>query len=90
MDNEKITVVINTFKSEDKIKACLNSIDSNFKVIVVENSKNNKFKEMLEINYSNVKCFLTGENLGYAKGNNFGLTKVNSQYALILNPDAIF
>ena len=89
MDNEKITVVINTFKSEDKIRACLNSIDPNFKVIVVENSKNNKFKEMLEMNYPNVKCFLTGENLGYAKGNNFGLAKVNSLYALILNPDAI-
>ncbi len=44
MDNEKITVVINTFKSEDKIKDCLNSIDPNFKVIVVENSKKNKFK----------------------------------------------
>ena len=89
MDNEKITVVINTFKSEDKIKACLNSIDPKFKVIVVENSKNNKFKEMLEMNYPNVKCFLTGENFGYAKGNNFGLAKVNTQYALILNPDAI-
>ena len=58
MDNEKITVVINTFKSEDKIRACLNSIDPNFKVIVVENSKNNEFKEMLEMKYSNVKCFL--------------------------------
>ena len=33
--------------------------------------------------------FLTGENLGYAKGNNFGLSKVQSKYALILNPDAI-
>ena len=25
----------------------------------------------------------------YAKGNNFGLSKVQSKYALILNPDAI-
>ena len=73
MDNEKITVVINTFKSEDKIKACLNSIDPNFKVIVDEISKNNKFKEISKMNYPNVKCFLTGENLGYAKVNYFGL-----------------
>ena len=29
-----------------------------------------------------------GQNLGYAKGNNFGLSKVNTNYALILNPDA--
>ncbi len=89
MNNEKITVVINTFKSEDIIRSCLNSIDPSVKVIVVENSKNNEFKSMLETNYSNVKCFLTGDNLGYARGNNFGLSKVKSQYALILNPDAI-
>ena len=40
------------------------------------------------LQYPNVKCFLTGDNLGYAKGNNLGLSKVTSQYALILNPDA--
>ena len=79
MNNEKITVVVNTFKSEDIIQSCLNSIDPGVKVIVVENSNNNEFKSMLETNYSNVKCFLTGDNLGYAKGNNFGLSKVKSQ-----------
>ncbi len=89
MNNEKITVVINTFKSEDIIRSCLNSIDPSVKVIVIENSNNNEFKSMLENDYSNVKCFLTGVNLGYARGNNFGLSKVKSQYALILNPDAI-
>ena len=89
MNNEKITVVINTFKSEDIIRSCLNSIDPSVKVIVIENSNNNEFKSMLENDYSNVKCFLTGANLGYARGNNFGLSKVKSQYALILNPDAI-
>ena len=31
---------------------------------------------------------LAGENLGYAKGNNLGLSKVETTYALILNPDA--
>ena len=45
MSNNKITIVINTFKSEDKIHNCLKSIDNNFKVIVVENSKNMNFKK---------------------------------------------
>ena len=89
MGNNKITIVINTFKSDDKINHCLNSIDKNFKVIVVENSANKNFKNHIEKNYSNVECILTGENLGYAKGNNLGLSKVVSQYALILNPDAM-
>ena len=88
MSYDKITVVINTFNSEDKIQQCLNSINSKAKIIIIENSNNQKFKNHLEEKYSNVNCFLTGQNLGYAKGNNLGLSKVKSEYALILNPDA--
>ena len=51
-------------------------------------SKNNEFKKQIESKYPNVQCYLSGENLGYANGNNFGLAKVKSKYALILNPDA--
>ena len=89
MEDKKITVIINTFKSEDKIYDCLNSIPTNTSVIVVENSNNKGFKNKLEKNFKNVQCILTGENLGYAKGNNLGLSKVKSKYALILNPDAL-
>ncbi len=88
LDNN-ITIVINTFKSEDKIFKCLDSINSFCKVIIIENSNNENFKKDLEKKYSNVECILTQENLGYAKGNNFGLSKVKSKYALILNPDAV-
>ena len=45
MDYSKITVVINTFKSEDKIYNCLDSINSNIKVIIIENSENVEFKK---------------------------------------------
>ena len=38
MSYDKITIVINTFKSEDKIHRCLNSIDPSVKIIIVENS----------------------------------------------------
>ncbi len=89
MTNKDITIVINTFKSEDKIFNCLNSIDSSYQIIIIENSNNNILKNQIEEKYSNVRCFLTGENLGYANGNNLGLSKVKSKYALILNPDAV-
>ena len=39
MSYDKITVVINTFKSEDKIQQCLDSIKSNIKIIIIENSE---------------------------------------------------
>jgi len=89
MNHNKITVVINTFKSEDKIYNCLDSINSESKVIIIENSDNINFKKDIEKKHSNVRCFLAHENLGYAKGNNLGLSKVESEYALILNPDAV-
>ena len=88
MTSNQITVVINTFKSEEKINLCLDSIGPNYKVIIIENSSSTDFKKKIEANYQNVTCYLTGENLGYAKGNNMGLSKVESQYALVLNPDA--
>ena len=87
MDNNKITVVINTFESGDKIQNCIDSISTEVKVLVIENSKDINFKKKLEKKYSNVECVLTGENLGYAKGNNLGLSMVKSEFALILNPD---
>ena len=89
MSYDKITIIINTFNSEDKIHQCLNSINSETKIIVIENSSNVNFKNDLEKKYNNVECFLANENLGYAKGNNLGLSKVKTDYALILNPDAV-
>ena len=89
MSYDKITIIINTFKSEDKIHQCIDSIASKVKVIVIENSDNINLKKELENKYNNIQCFLTGKNLGYAKGNNLGISKVKSEYALVLNPDAI-
>ena len=88
MQNNEITIVINTFNSEDKIFSCINSIGPDYKILIIENSDNNKFKQNIENQYSNAQCTLTGNNLGYAKGNNLGLSKVTTKYALILNPDA--
>ena len=84
-----LTIVINTFNSDEKIYSCLDSINQDYKILIIENSKNIKFKENIEKKYSNVVCELTGENLGYAKGNNLGLSKVKSSFALVLNPDTL-
>jgi GT2 family glycosyltransferase len=54
----------------------------------VENSNNIDFKKKIEEKYSNVSCILSGENLGYGKANNLGLSKVRTKFALIINPDA--
>ena len=84
-----ISVIITTFKSDNKIYPCLNSLPNNIKVFVIENSNNEKFKTKIEQKYPNSKCILTGSNKGYSVANNIGLLKVKTTYALVLNPDTI-
>ena len=88
MSLKDITIVITSFKSEKKIKNCLNSINRQCKIINVENSDDQNYQKKIEEEFSNVKCILSGGNMGYGKGNNIGLKEVKSKYALILNPDA--
>ena len=87
MSTKDLTIIITTFKSEDKIRNCLNSINKDYKVINVENSNNLIYKEKIEKEFKNVECILSKENAGYGKANNIGITKVKTKYALILNPD---
>jgi N-acetylglucosaminyl-diphospho-decaprenol L-rhamnosyltransferase len=85
---KKITFVIVSYRSTNVIENCIKSINKNIKIIVIENSSNSKLKNYLEKKYSNVKIFISNSNLGYGKANNFGIKKVKTQYAFILNPDA--
>tara|TARA_Y100001970_G_scaffold293816_1_gene443448 strand:- start:1483 stop:2316 length:834 start_codon:yes stop_codon:yes gene_type:complete len=87
MSIKDITIIVTSFKSETKIVRCLNSIDNQCRVINIENSNSKKYKVNIESEFKNVKCILSGENLGYGRGNNIGLKEVKTKYALILNPD---
>jgi len=86
---KNITFVIVSFKSNHIIEKCIKSIKPNIKIIIVENSDNINVKNYLENKFSNVEVIIAKENLGYGKGNNLGISKVNTQYAFILNPDAV-
>ena len=88
MNNKDITAVITSFRSENKIINCLKSLGRNFNIIVIENSNDKNLKDKLEKDYPNLKCILSDKNLGYAKGNNLGLSLVQTRFALIINPDA--
>ena len=89
MESQEVTIVIVTYKSDEKIINCLESISKYNQVILVENSNNLNFKKNIEQTYKNVDCVLTGENKGYSKANNIGLNLVKTKYALVLNPDTI-
>ena len=84
-----LTIVIVSFKSGDILHRCIKSIDEKFPIIIIENSMDQILKLDLEQKYPNVSCILPTENLGYSGGNNLALSKVKTDFALILNPDVV-
>jgi len=87
ISRQNLTIIIVTLKSENIIHKCLSSIDSDIPIIIVENSNNQKFKDELESRYKNLKCILSGSNLGMGTGNNIGIKAATTDYVFILNPD---
>ena len=88
ISRQNLTIVIVTLKSEKVIYKCINSINQDIPIIVVENSNDQKFKHDLESKYKNLKCILSGSNLGMGAGNNIGIKATTTDYVFILNPDA--
>ena len=87
---KKITAIILTYKTpKDIILGCIKSLSREIKVIIVENSKNFEHQKLIKKKFPKIKIFCTGKNLGYGMGNNFGLSKTKTDYALILNPDVV-
>ena len=86
-----LTIIIVTYKTDiDILKNCINSIDQNIKIKIIENSNQKEFfnssfdeNEKLSITY-------TGKNLGYGAGNNYGFDLVDTDYAIVANPDIVF
>jgi len=87
ISGQNLSIVIVTLKSEKVIDKCINSIGQNLPIIVVENSNNQEFKRDLESRYKNLKCILSGSNLGMGAANNIGIKATTTNYVFILNPD---
>ena len=86
-----LTVVIVTYKTDEKIlRDCINSIDKKIHIKIIENSEEFANRLEFERNFTNLSIYCTGKNLGYGAGNNFGLEKVDTKFALISNPDTIY
>ena len=93
-------VILNYQSYKDTIKLVenlqLQTILNDIQIVVVDNaSPNHSFDKLmyLEKQFLNVKVLKTKKNLGYAKGNNFGLNYLDKQiqpeFVAILNNDII-
>lgn len=94
-------VILNYNSFSDTVKLVRDlqkqTLANHFQIVIVDNaSPNNSYIELthLEEQFGNVKLLQTGKNLGYAKGNNFGLHYLDKhsspKYVAILNNDIYF
>ncbi|MBO0320973.1 glycosyltransferase [Muricauda sp. CAU 1633] len=67
------------------------SIPWNKKLYVIDNSENNNLEKVFK-GYPEVQYYFVGKNLGFGKGHNYILDKIDkdSAFHLILNPDIYF
>jgi N-acetylglucosaminyl-diphospho-decaprenol L-rhamnosyltransferase len=85
--SKSVTVIIVTFHSENVIAASLDSIPKGIPVIVVDNASRDETTNIVKSHNSKLFLIELERNLGFGRACNIGLSKVNTPYACLLNPD---
>jgi GT2 family glycosyltransferase len=85
--NYNCTVVIPAFFSGNIISQNIESLPTNIDILIIDNTYDNRLLKHIK-NYSNIKYFNIGD-VGLAKTYNFALSKIETKYFLITQPDVI-
>lgn len=85
----RATVIIVTHNSASVIEACLNSIPESCDVIVVDNHSTDATHYLVAEICPRAKLLCKRKNYGFGRANNVALEMVKTEFALLLNPDAV-
>ena len=86
----ELSIIVVTYNSRRHVRDCLESIqrtagDIDHEVIVVDNASQDGTQEIIRNEFPKVRLIANPENLGFARGNNQGITQSQGQYILLLN-----
>ena len=91
-----VSVIIVNYNGKKYIKTLFDSLmrlahsDFNYEIVFVDNASSDGSIEFLKNNYlplENLLIVPSEKNLGFAGGNNLGVSKANGQYIVLLNND---
>lgn len=98
MDNKKVAIIIVTYNARQYLPECLSSLQKirypkeEYSIIVVDNDSRDSTVEFIKKEFPMVYLIENNENLGFAGGNNVGLTYAIQNdfvYAFLLNQDTV-
>jgi len=89
-----VSIVIVNWNAKDLLLACIDSIrrsagDVSCEIIVVDNASDDGSVEAVRERFPDVMLIPSDKNLGFAAGNNLGISKAQGEYVLLLNPDTV-
>lgn len=89
MGKIELSVIVLSYNTRDLLRKCLESIYQfpNTEIIVVDNASSDDSPAMVRKEFPRVRLVCNKENLGFAKGNNIGLSLATGRYILFLNSD---
>jgi len=94
IDKPLVSIIIVSWNGERFLQPCIDSIVlqtcSDFEIIVVDNGSDDGSIALLERLYGNgIRLVKTGENIGFAAGNNRGIAQARGEYIVTLNNDTV-
>lgn len=94
--NKLVFIIIVNFNGLKDTSECINSllklVYDKFQILVIDNNSEDNSEEELSSNFPKIKVIQTGNNFGYAKGNNIGISYAlehGAEYLWLLNNDVI-
>ena len=91
--NKKVSIIILTWNGVEYTKKCIQSLQKNIpqhnvEIVIVDNGSTDSTLEYLE-SLENITLIRNKENLGFVKGNNVALKKIQEGDVVLLNNDII-
>lgn len=92
----KVAIIVLNWNGADYITNCLDSLvrlkmdKHSIEIVVIDNASTDSSVELVTSKYPKIKLIETGQNLGYASGNNIGLQHAidtHADWVWIVNPD---
>lgn len=81
-----LSIIIVSWNVADLLRDCLRSV-ADYPTLVVDSASSDETVAMVQNEFPAVSLIACDENVGFARGNNIGLERENTDFVLVLNPD---